>query len=790
MAIYRGAGGAGDATGDSASEALLVRQLAAEVQIDADAAEAARAAAVTAQIAAELAETNAETAEANAETAETNAETAASSASSSASAAATSATNAANSATAAQTAETNAETAETNAAASASAASTSATNAASSASSASASASTATTQATNAANSATAAATSATNASNSASAAATSATNASNSATAASGSATSAASSASTATTQAGIATTQATNAAASASAASTSETNAASSASSASTSATNASNSASSAATSATNASNSATASASSASDAAASAAAAAASYDNFDDRYLGSKSSAPTLDNDGNALLTGALYYNNGTVTPADKGMYVYDGSQWIAASAASTAILTVYKYTATAGQTTFSGNDDNAVSLVYTAGSVIITLNGVVLEIPSEVTASSGTSVVLSTGAVAGDELNIYAFATFNVANTYTQAQSDATFLTKSNPSYTGTFTGGTGVVNIGSGQFYKDASGNLGIGTSSPLSIAGYTIQTLNNGTSGSGTYYQQAATSIGRVLVTSSEMYVGTNGAYPLLFQTNAAERMRIDSSGNVGIGTSSPAYKLEVNGGASAGFMRLASTANPTGFDIGVGGSGDPTAYIYNRNNTPLLFATNNTERMRIDSSGNLFIGKTASDTTNAGIWAYNSAGQGRINFIKGTESGTGATSTCVFYYNGTSVGSITSSSTATAYNTSSDYRLKDITGDLTGYKERIMALQPKQGSWKSDGSVFKGFIAHEFAEQYPNAVSGEKDAVDAEGKPMYQGMQAGGAETIADLVALAKEQQAIITDLRTELDSLKSEVTALKGQA
>jgi hypothetical protein len=305
MSIYRGPGGAGDAVADSASEALLVRELALEVQADADAAEAAKVAALAAQAAAELAETNAETAETNAETAEANAETAEANAETAQAAAEAAQAAAETAQTAAELAETNAETAETNAetaataaASSASAASTSATNAASSASAAS-------TSATNASNSASAASTSATNASNSATAAAssasaasTSATNAASSATAASGSATSAASSATTATTQAGIATTQATNASNSASAAATSATNASNSASAASTSASNAS-------TSATNASNSATSAATSATNA-------ANSFDAFDDRYLGNKASAPSLDNDGNALINGALYFD----------------------------------------------------------------------------------------------------------------------------------------------------------------------------------------------------------------------------------------------------------------------------------------------------------------------------------------------------------------------------------------------------------------------------------------------------------------------------------------------
>jgi hypothetical protein len=160
------------------------------------------------------------------------------------------------------------------------------------------------------------------------------------SASAAATSATNAATSASTASTQASNASTSATNAANSASAAATSATNAANSAttattkaSEAATSATNAQNSANAAATSATNAATSATNASNSASAAATSASNAAASYDNFDDRYLGAKASNPTLDNDGNALLTGALYFNT-----TSNEMRVYTGSTWVGVNPAS--------------------------------------------------------------------------------------------------------------------------------------------------------------------------------------------------------------------------------------------------------------------------------------------------------------------------------------------------------------------------------------------------------------------------------------------------------------------
>jgi hypothetical protein len=320
-----------------------------------------------------------------------------------------------NSATEAATSASNAATSATSAANSASAASTSATNSSNSATAAA-------TSATNSANSATASASSASAAASSASAAASSASDAETAQTAAEAaesnaatSASNAASSASSASSSASTATTQATNAASSASAAATSATNAANSATTASGYVSDAADQVTLATTQATNAANSATSASTSASSAASSAAAAASSLDSFDDRYLGAKSSAPTLDNDGNALITGALYYDT-----TEGLMFVYDGGQWIAASSASQAILTVYKYTATSGQTTFSGVDDNAATLGYTAGSIIVTLNGVFLESGDDYTATNGSSVVLSAGATTSDEVNIYSFNTFDVAN----------------------------------------------------------------------------------------------------------------------------------------------------------------------------------------------------------------------------------------------------------------------------------------------------------------------------------------------------------------------------------
>ena len=330
-------------------------------------------AASASEIAAEVSETAALTSEVNAATSEENAALSEAAAAASETAAALSEAAAATSATNAATSETNAATSATNAATSETAAATSASNASDSETAAATSETNAATSATNAATSATDAATSAANAAASETAAATSATDAASSATAAASSATASASSA--------------TAAASSATAAATSESNAA---------------------TSAAAASNSQIA-------AAASAAAAANVYDTFDDRYLGSKSADPTLDNDGNPLAVGSLYFNN-----VANEMRVYDGGNWVAASAAGGVSLLQYEFTATAGQTTFSGTDRNGNTLSYTQNNIIVFLNGVALDDGGDYTASNGTSIVLTTGATAGDLLYIIAFKPFTSAD----------------------------------------------------------------------------------------------------------------------------------------------------------------------------------------------------------------------------------------------------------------------------------------------------------------------------------------------------------------------------------
>jgi hypothetical protein len=154
----------------------------------------------------------------------------------------------------------------------------------------------------------------------------------------------------------------------------------------------------------------------------AAASAAAAATTYDNFDDRYLGAKSSAPSVDNDGDALVTGALYWNSVSNT-----MFAWSGSAW--GSISSTAEIFRYKFVASGGETSVSGTDANGLTLSYLPGKEQVYLNGVLLVRGTDYTASNGTSIASLAALTAGDILEIITFTAFDLATAIDKALFDA-------------------------------------------------------------------------------------------------------------------------------------------------------------------------------------------------------------------------------------------------------------------------------------------------------------------------------------------------------------------------
>ena len=180
------------------------------------------------------------------------------------------------------------------------------------------------------------------------------------------------------------------------------------------------------------------------------------------------------------------------------------------------------------------------------------------------------------------------------------------------------------------------------------------------------------------------------------------------------------------------------------------------------------------------TQAMTLTADGNLLVGTTNLTFSSGGIRLYannslevvrdGASNQANVYLNKISNDG----EIVSFNRAGTQVGNISVTTLLTTYNTTSDYRLKTVIGAVADSGSRIDALQPVEYTWNTDGSRTRGFLAHQFQEVYAGSVTGTKDAVDVDGKPVYQAMQAATSEVIADLVAE-------IQDLRKRLAALEA---------
>ena len=197
----------------------------------------------------------------------------------------------------------------------------------------------------------------------------------------------------------------------------------------------------------------------------------------------------------------------------------------------------------------------------------------------------------------------------------------------------------------------------------------------------------------------------------------------------------------------------------LASFANDSGVFSIQSGSGKANISTTGLAVTGTLSSTTGAELATTGGGNFVKIGSSTAIGSGTGLLeiTFNNAYYGQR--VKTSNSGGGSVLQ-ILKSTGAEVGLISHNDTVTVYGGTSDYRLKDITGPLIDSGAFIDALKPKVGTWKADGSRFVGFVAHEFAEVSPSSVVGEKDAVDAEGNPKYQAMQASSSEVIANLVA------------------------------
>ena len=332
------------------------------------------------------------------------------------------------------------------------------------------------------------------------------------------------------------------------------------------------------------------------------------------------------------------------------------------------------------------------------------------------------------------------------------------------------------------------FVDGGNDRVGIGTGSPTEL-------LNVSNSSGNAHIELTASTTG----TSQFTFGDSGGTFrggmkyahtddELFLRSNGGDRLTIDSDGKVGIRTTSPSDLLDVRGDGADTYIRVGSDTAAGNDAARIGKIDSSTDFVIQSSlgttSSNTIFKRNTTvETMRIDSSGNVLIGKTTHDTNNTAgvdittegaVVATNADG---ISFLANRTGSDGQT--FLFRRQNITVGSISVTGSATAYNTSSDYRLKENVDYEFNALDRVAQLKPARFNFISDADItVDGFLAHEVSDIVPEAIYGEKDGVDDEGNPEYQGIDQ--SKLVPLLTKAIQEQQTIIDDLKSRIEALE----------
>lgn len=266
--------------------------------------------------------------------------------------------------------------------------------------------------------------------------------------------------------------------------------------------------------------------------------------------------------------------------------------------------------------------------------------------------------------------------------------------------------------------------------------------------------------------------------------------------LKLNSSGGGSVTLQEPTTASDVTLSlpAATGTVNTSGAVN----EVPAGSASAPSIYPTGDTNTGIFFPAADTiafaeggvESARIDSSGNLLVGRTDTAFTSGqpgmlvlptqGICftKSNSPNLGACMYLHRTF-GAGTGNLIEFAYDTVTRGNISTNGSTVAYNTSSDYRLKENVQPMTGALDRVAALKPCTYTWKDGGSAGEGFIAHELQAVVPDAVTGEKDAVNEDGSIKPQGIDT--SFLVATLTAAIQEQQAMIEELKAKVAALEA---------
>ena len=438
-------------------------------------------------------------------------------------------------------------------------------------------------------------------------------------------------------------------------------------------------------------------------------------------------------------------------------------------------SNGVRRVYTYTASGSQTTFTGASNEGQTLSYVDTNYIdVYQNGVLLG-TADYTSTSGTSVVLDTGATSNDIIVIIVYDVFSVADVVSKT---------SGGTFDGNITAGGNLTVTGTATFNGSVSG---------ISTALDDI--------GRGDAATTLATSAGNITIDAQGndtdiIFKGTDNSSDITMLTlDGSDAGTAIFNHDIELGTDASIIKFGADNEitlthvADTGLLLEDSGGTPTLqlHDSNESIASDGSKIILKSGGTTFNFPTSDgsaNQALVTDGSGTLsFAAAGASLANDANNRVVTATGSGGLNGESGlTFDGTtlnfnlsGSGTAAHFYNGGSLVGSITVSSANTHFNTSSDYRLKENIVDITDATDRVKKLKPKRFNFIADktNTVVDGFLAHEVSSIVPEAITGEKDAVDSDGKIIPQGIDQ--SKLVPLLVKTIQELEARIAVLESK---------------